>query len=117
MFLSSAVCYHCQNRWHYDPPMSRRAVCPNCGQESRVCLNCSYYEPNAFHECRESQAEWVRDKEQGNFCGYFQSAETQKGFASSEEEQSRRDLEKLFGSDHGSLPPPMTSPEDLFRKK
>jgi hypothetical protein len=29
------------------------------------------HDPSAYHECRESSAEWVKDKERGNKCEYF----------------------------------------------
>lgn len=34
-------------------------------------MNCKFYDKNAHHECREPQAELVKDKKMANFCGYF----------------------------------------------
>jgi hypothetical protein len=34
-------------------------------------MNCDLYDAGAHHECRESSAEWVRDKERANRCEYF----------------------------------------------
>lgn len=48
------------------------AQCPFCGHDLRACLNCVFYEPGAFHDCRESQAERVLEKSRSNFCDYFQ---------------------------------------------
>lgn len=36
-----------------------------------VCLNCAFYDQSSHHECRETSAEWVRNKEKANTCEYF----------------------------------------------
>jgi hypothetical protein len=64
-------CHFCRYRWTYTPPLSRRAECPACRRDARICLNCRFYDRGAHHECREEQAEFVQDKEMGNFCSFF----------------------------------------------
>ncbi len=49
----------------------RGAACPQCRADVHACLNCDHYDSGAHHECREPQAEWVREKDRGNFCDYF----------------------------------------------
>jgi hypothetical protein len=45
--------------------------CPKCDRDLHVCKNCRFYDPHYHNECRETQAEWVRDKEKANYCDYF----------------------------------------------
>ncbi len=65
-------CAHCQKEIPENDRIGRQAQCPFCGQDLHVCLNCAFYEPGAYNDCRESQAERVLDKSRSNFCDYFQ---------------------------------------------
>ncbi len=65
-------CHNCRQVWAVDPPLGRRDECPSCHADAKVCLNCRHFDPGAHHECREDQAEWVKEKNQGNFCGWFE---------------------------------------------
>jgi hypothetical protein len=65
-------CAHCQKEIPDERWIGRQAQCPFCGHDLRACLNCVFYEPGAFHDCRESQAERVLEKSRSNFCDYFQ---------------------------------------------
>jgi hypothetical protein len=76
--------------------MGRGDECPKCRNSSRVCLNCRFYDKNSYRECRESQAEWVQDKGQANFCGYF-SPNAKAGSGPSEADAARARLDQLFG--------------------
>lgn len=56
------------------PPAGRvgsRDVCPKCDADLHCCRNCRFYDPSKNNQCAETQAEWVRDKEAGNYCDYF----------------------------------------------
>ena len=48
-----------------------RKVCPGCGKELKVCLNCRFYSPGSHWDCRETIDEPVTNKEKVNFCAYF----------------------------------------------
>ena len=112
-------CHRCRESWEFDPPLGRRDDCPKCGADARVCLNCVYYDAASHHECREPQAEWVRHKDEANFCSYFSPSGQALAPSSGVD---RRKLDALFGSGEekeeggreGSGPP--TSLEDLFKK-
>ncbi len=52
-------------------PISRQAYCPHCKADLHACRQCGFYDPTVANECRETQAEWVSDKEKSNFCGFF----------------------------------------------
>jgi hypothetical protein len=71
------ACHKCRHAWSFEPPMGRRDECPRCHVDVRVCLNCRHYDPGAHHECREEQAEWVKDKASGNFCSYFEGSDAE----------------------------------------
>jgi hypothetical protein len=69
-------CHHCKSSVTI-PAVSGRSVvafretCPSCGNDLHICLNCALYDSGSYHECRESSAEWVKDKERSNRCEYF----------------------------------------------
>jgi hypothetical protein len=48
-----------------------REACPQCDSDLHACRNCRHYDPAKHNQCVETQAEWVRDKEAGNYCDYF----------------------------------------------
>jgi len=59
-------------------------------------LNCRFYEAGAHNQCRESQAEWVKDKEMANYCDFFEPGEKGKTDQSSPKEDSLKKLNDLF---------------------
>ena len=65
------ICWNCQKSENLPEKPSRLETCPKCNSFLHCCLNCKFYDKNAYHECREPQAEWVKDKKMANFCGYF----------------------------------------------
>jgi len=97
--MKSLQCHKCRSQLHFEPPLPRASTCESCGWDSRCCLNCVYYDRNAYRECREPQAEYVQNKDKGNFCGYF-TGRSEQG-ASSPEQSSKDKLAALFG---GSSP-------------
>jgi hypothetical protein len=48
-----------------------RDDCPACGRDLHICLNCEFYDPNAYCQCKESIRELVQDKERANYCDFF----------------------------------------------
>ena len=69
--MKEITCHACHKAWSFEPPLGRAEECPSCRRDAKVCRNCQFYDPSAHHECRETEAEWVKDKESGNFCSYF----------------------------------------------
>ena len=65
------VCFHCQNELTLEGKVSRRDQCSNCGSDLHCCRNCDFFDEYAHNKCREPQAEYVSDREKGNFCDYF----------------------------------------------
>lgn len=65
------TCHRCKKEIPADVFVGRQVSCPACGNDLHVCLNCVFYEPGAYNDCRERQAERVLDKDRSNFCDYF----------------------------------------------
>ena len=78
----------------------RNVTCESCGADAKVCLNCTFYDPSAHWECRETIPDPVRDKDRANFCDYFQPRSGGGPKKESvQKEQARDALSKLFGDD------------------
>lgn len=78
-------------------PFSRRDVCPDCGVELHVCRMCLHFDPAAPYECREDDAEHVKEKELANFCEWFQPSETAfDPRGKSAADRALEELESLF---------------------
>lgn len=78
----------------------RGEQCLQCRNDLRVCLNCVSYDPRAAYQCRDRRADPVADKDQGNFCEYFEMAKRiykAESQANSREAAAREQLRKLFG--------------------
>lgn len=92
--MADGECPGCGKAWTGGKP-EFRATCPACGAWVHVCVNCSHYDPGAYHECRASAtAEYVGDKEKFNYCEEFRLAG--KPFRRGGT-KTRADIEKLFG--------------------
>ena len=42
-----------------------------CGADLHVCVQCRHHDPGAYNECRETNAEPVRDRDRANRCDWF----------------------------------------------
>ncbi|GAB4265221.1 MAG: hypothetical protein Kow0092_17400 [Deferrisomatales bacterium] len=76
-------------------PYRRRDTCPGCGAELHACVQCAFYAPGHYNDCREPQAERVLDKERANFCDFFRAA-TGRPPEESAREAARARLDELF---------------------
>ena len=64
------ICWKCRKETGIEKPV-RGDECPLCHADLHVCKACEFYESGAHNDCSESSAEFVNDKERGNFCDYF----------------------------------------------
>ena len=64
-------CHKCLKDLEIKTSVGGKDVCPSCGSDLRCCLNCTFYAPGTYNECKEPQAERVIEKERSNFCDYF----------------------------------------------
>ena len=71
-----ASCYSCGHEFPESMAVYRSTLCPSCGKDVKVCLNCRFYDPGAHWDCRETINEMVADKERANFCEFFVLAAT-----------------------------------------
>ncbi len=64
--------------------VGRRDTCPSCGAELHACISCRHYDVTVAKMCKEPFAEVPSDKEDANFCDFFQigDGEDRGGFAS-----------------------------------
>jgi len=93
-------CHACSRALETGSNVGRRDVCIFCGADLRCCLNCTFYAPGAYNDCREPQAERVIEKNRSNFCDYF----VFRNSISDKQEKEARDiiqgkLESLFRKD------------------
>lgn len=92
------VCHKCRKEIADDFFVGRQSQCPSCGADLHCCLNCFFYEPGAYNDCREPQAERVLDKDRSNFCDFFsfKGGAKSSGPAASD---AKDKLENLFKKD------------------
>ena len=61
---------------------------------------CEFYDPNVVKQCREDDAEEVKEKERTNFCDYFKpGTEVFDGKLTAAERKAKKELTALFGAD------------------
>ncbi len=91
------ICARCGQRLELTRP-SRTDTCPGCGADLRACVQCAFYAPGMYNDCREPRAERVVDKERANFCEWFRPAERARGAAAEADTraQVKARLDALF---------------------
>ena len=89
-------CHHCGSRVESKDKIGRQEACPKCGSYLHCCLNCRFYNEAAYHQCRETQAEWVTDKKMGNYCEYFEPSDKEPAGRTDKAEEARQKLDQLF---------------------
>jgi hypothetical protein len=92
-------CFSCGNEWVSDKrEPSVKETCEHCDAYLHTCKNCRFYTPAAHNQCVSSTAEWVSDKETGNFCGEFEFAVVKAEADDSDQQDEARDaFGSLFG--------------------
>ena len=92
------ACFRCgASLSHLSLPLTRRDQCPECSVELHVCKMCVHFDPAAPAQCREDDAEDVKEKELAKFCEWFTPSE--KAFdpeRKSEADVAREALEAMF---------------------
>jgi len=100
-------CHACGWEWAEKETPGFSAECPKCAAYLHGCLNCKFYAPGAHYDCREPQAELVKDKAGRNTCEFFLMADRAAGASAADAERqraaaARAKLEKLFGGKDSS---------------
>ena len=67
------ICFNCKNPLPFavGAKVGRKEECSQCRSDIHCCLNCVFYDPHSYNECREPQADRVLEKNRSNFCDYF----------------------------------------------
>ncbi len=90
------TCYHCGNSFADDFKPGFREECPKCLRDVHVCYNCVFWDKTFSNECRETQAERVREKDKNNFCEYFSFKEGKSNGLNKSPDNPRDAFNKLF---------------------
>lgn len=90
------ICHACGVKNETGERVGRRDVCRQCDADLHVCLNCEFYDPTAYNECREPQAERVLEKDRANFCDYFTPAGMETAKTDRPKDDAKKKLEELF---------------------
>ncbi len=98
IFYNRRMCWKCGIDNKVENPVSRSAVCENCGADLRCCKNCSFYTPGSHYDCRENIDELIIDKERANFCDYFRYSLNKDGAKKSAESKKAEDARKAFNN-------------------
>ena len=106
--MSQAYCQNCGTEYNVASwgIVGRTSTCESCGRDLHACVNCSHYDPKAYNECHEPNAERVDDRRSSNFCDYFKAVPTKPSApgqsAAAKREQAARDkLNSLFKKSDG----------------
>ncbi len=89
-------CYSCHATINLERRPWRNETCPKCSSYLHCCRNCRFHDPLAHNQCREPQADWVKEKEMANFCNYFEAAKDLKSSGSSKKDEAKKKLDELF---------------------
>lgn len=90
-------CAFCGGRIIIEGQVGRQDTCPHCNRDLRCCIQCKFFDRNAYNECREVSAERIIDKERANFCDHYVLSGT-KGHSGqfNRNRDAREALEALF---------------------
>lgn len=94
-------CYKCRNELDFiikvGIKVGRQDHCKHCGTDLHVCRNCHFYDPGSHNQCRENQAEFIRDREAANFCAHFTFIQLESApEVDDSQAQARSKLDALF---------------------
>lgn len=64
-------CFNCGTDLNFAFMPGRRDECSKCGSDVHSCRNCKHYDRAAYNECREPQADVVKEKDRANFCDHY----------------------------------------------
>jgi len=94
--MAKLSCFSCYKEIEFNDSIGRRDECPYCRNDLHVCKNCRHYDPKVYNECKETQAEVIREKERANFCDFFESGGAGGNSARETAEALRARAEALF---------------------
>ncbi|MEM7646740.1 MAG: hypothetical protein AAF203_07525 [Pseudomonadota bacterium] len=99
MSTIEVICFSCGHKNQVSERVGRRDECSSCMADLHVCKNCRFYDPGAYNECKESSADVVREKEESNFCDFFEVGAG--NYSASKKDELLAQAEALFGKKDG----------------
>ena len=91
------TCFQCGTKLEFQDTIPRTSECNKCRSDVRCCKNCEFYDPKVYNDCRETQADPIRERDRANFCGFFKvKSPSGGGSAVSSKEAARLAAEALF---------------------
>lgn len=94
------MCWKCKKEINLENGIYRSSTCSFCGADLHCCRQCKFYSPGSHYDCREVQAELVKDKERANFCDYFSASNKFSGGTDQSDDKAakaRDAFNALFG--------------------
>ena len=71
--------------------------CPECTADLHCCRMCIFYDPNKSRGCKETEAEFVNDKERRNYCGYYKINPDISREKGTSKDDAKKKWDELFG--------------------
>lgn len=65
------TCFSCGKQLTFPDRVGLREECPQCRADVHVCRNCEFHDPKVYNECREPQADPIRERDRANRCDFF----------------------------------------------
>lgn len=94
----SMACSLCARAIKVEGDIARKTVCPKCGGDLHICLNCRFYSETSHNKCLEPRAEYQRTRDKANYCDWFQPRKDKGGGPTEDEKDgARKKLDSLFG--------------------
>lgn len=87
-------CFSCKREVKIIERIGFKEECLHCGHDLHICMLCKFYDQNSHNECRETMAEFVKDKERANLCEYYKPGDGDTGATAADDAKSK--LEALF---------------------
>ncbi|HEX7927752.1 MAG TPA: hypothetical protein VF678_09180 [bacterium] len=112
MAVDNLQCWSCGKSLAGVPlPFGRRSECPHCEVFLRCCRQCNFYDTRASKSCRETSADEIVDKEQANFCDFFQHKGGLTAGGDPAAAAARAKLANVFGGAAAAKRPPGLVPD------
>jgi len=88
-------CAFCGEKLNIEGKVMRGDTCTHCGRDLRCCVQCKFYDPHAYNDCREVMAERIADNERANTCEYY-VLKGSSGGTGDRRVEAKKALEALF---------------------
>ena len=79
--------------------VGRLDTCVHCGVYLHCCKCCQYYDPGRHNDCEIPDADFIRDREEANFCNSYRIKDWPEGEAPEKDdtvEKAKAQLDNMF---------------------